>query len=121
MITGGILAEVLVFALVFPVRAAFGQQAFLASIVIGSAALPFLFALWVCRGGRPRPMLNGALVGAVAAAFYILLFMTTAPAGQSQPLLYKIAHVLKVLGGLSGGLVASRRRTEPRRAATPIA
>jgi len=114
---GGLAAEVLVFVLVFPVRAAFGETAFLASILVGSAAMPFLLALWVCRGGRPHAMLNGALVGAVAAAFYILLFTITAP-GQSQPLLYQAAHVLKVLGGLSGGFVATRRRVSTRGPAT---
>jgi hypothetical protein len=119
VITGGLVAEVLVFALVFPVRAAFGEKAFLVAIVIGSAAMPFLLALWVCRGGRPHAMLNGALVGTVAASFYILLFTATASAGQSQPLLYKVSHVLKVLGGLSGGLVASRRRAGMRGSATP--
>ena len=113
VVAGGLAAEVLVFALVFPVRAAFGETAFLASILVGSAAMPFLLALWVCRGGRPHAMLNGALVGGVAAAFYILLFTITAP-GQSQPLLYQAAHVLKVLGGLSGGFVATRRRVSTR-------
>ena len=113
ILVGGLAAEVLVFALVFPVRAAFGETAFLASILVGSAAMPFLLALWVCRGGRPQPLLNGALVGVVAATFYILLFTITAP-GQSQPLLYQAAHVLKILGGLSGGLVAARWRAGPR-------
>jgi hypothetical protein len=56
-------------------------------------------------------MLNGALVGTVAALFYIVVFTAMAPAGQSQPLLFQISHVVKVLGGLSGGVVASRRRT----------
>lgn len=121
VITGGLVAEFLVFALVFPVRAAFGETAFLASIVVGSAVMPFLLALWVCRGGRPYAMLNGALVGTVAAAFYIVLFTATAPAGQSQPLLYKVSHVLKVLGGLSGGLVASRRSARTRVSSTPAA
>ena len=114
MIAGGLVAELLVFALVFPVRAALGENAFLTSIVIGSATMPFLVALWVCRGGRPHAMLNGALVGAVAATFYILISIALAPAGQSQPLLFKVSHVLKVVGGLAGGLVASRRRAEIR-------
>ena len=108
VIIGGLIAEFLVFALVFPVRVVLGENAFLASILIGSALMPFLLALWVCRG-RPAAMLNGALVGAVAALFYLALFMATAPADQSQPLLYQASHVLKVLGGLSGGFVASRR------------
>jgi hypothetical protein len=31
--------------------------------------------------------------------------------GQPQPLLYKIAHGLKIVGGMAGGVVASRRRS----------
>jgi len=46
---GGVLAELAVFAIVFPVLYFFGQTAFLASILIASAAMPFLFALWVNR------------------------------------------------------------------------
>ena len=103
--TGGVLAELTVFAIVFPARALFGQRAFLASIVIASAVMPFVFALWVCRRVESRFVLHGALVGVVAALFYLAL-----ASGQPQPLLYRIAHGLKVVGGVAGGLVASRRK-----------
>ena len=109
VVAGGLAAEFLLVGLLGIVRAAFGETAFLASVLVGSAAMPFLLALWVCRGGRPHALLNGALVGGVAVAFYLLLFTITAP-GQTQPLLYQAAHVLKVVGGLSGGFVASRWR-----------
>jgi len=113
VVVGGLASEVLLVVLVGAVRAAFGETAFLASILVGSAAMPFLLALWVCRGDRRYALLNGALVGGVAVAAYLLLFTITAP-GQSQPLLYEAAHVLKILGGLSGGFVATRRRASPR-------
>jgi len=116
VVVGGLAAEFLLVVLVGAVRAAFGATAFLAAVLVGSAAMPFLLALWVCRGGRTHALLNGALVGGVAAAFYFLLFTITAP-GQSQPLLYQVAHVLKVLGGLGGGFVAGRRHASPRSAA----
>ena len=45
VLLGGFLAELLVFAIVFPVLYAFGQQAFLASILIASFAMPFIFAM----------------------------------------------------------------------------
>ena len=54
ILLGGFLAELLVFAIVFPVRHFFGQQAFLASILIASVAMPFLFAMLVCRGIESR-------------------------------------------------------------------
>lgn len=102
----GILAELVVFVIVFPTRALFGQRAFLASILIASAAMPFLFALWVCKKVESHFLLHGALVGIVAALFYLGLAWR-----QPQPLLYKVAHVLKVAGGAAGGVVASRRKT----------
>lgn len=105
ILAGGFFAELIVFAIVFPVRHFFGQQAFLASVLIASAGMPFLFALWVGRHIDSRFALHGALVGLVAALFYLVLAW-----GQPQPLLYKIAHGLKVVGGAAGGVVASRRR-----------
>ena len=103
---GGVLAELAVFAIVFPARSLFGQRAFLVSIVIASAVMPFVFALWVCRRVESRFVLHGALVGVVAALFYLALAW-----GQPQPLLYRIAHGLKVVGGVAGGLVAARRKS----------
>ena len=105
IIVGGFLAELAVFAIVFPVLYLFGQQAFLASILMASAAMPFIFALWVGRRIESRFLLHGALVGLVAALVYMGLAW-----GQPQPLLYKIAHGLKVVGGIAGGMVASRRK-----------
>ena len=108
VLVGGFLAELLVFAIVFPVRYLFGQRAFLASVLIASAMLPFLFAVWVGRHIDSRFVLHGALVGVVATLIYLGLAW-----GQPQPLLYKIAHGLKLVGGAVGGLLASRRRLTP--------
>jgi hypothetical protein len=105
VLVGGFLAELIVFAIVFPARYLFGQRAFLASILIASAVLPFIFAVWVGRHIDSRFVLHGALVGVVAALIYLGLAW-----GQPQPLLYKIAHGLKLVGGVAGGVVASRRK-----------
>ena len=102
---GGFLAELTAFAIVFPARSLFGQRAFLASILVASAVMPFVFAMWVCRRVESRFALHGALVGIVAAMLYLALAW-----GQPQPLLYKIAHGLKVVGGMAGGFVASRQK-----------
>jgi uncharacterized membrane protein HdeD (DUF308 family) len=102
---GGLLAEAAVFAIVFPVLYLFGQQAFLASILIASAVMPFLFTLWVCRRVTSHFILHGALVGITAALVYLLIAH-----GQPEPLLYKIAHGLKIVGGIAGGAFASRRK-----------
>lgn len=104
-VAGGLLAEVAAFAIVFPARYLLGQQAFLASILIASGLMPFLLALWVGRGVEARFVFHGALVGIVAVLFYLALAWR-----QPQPPLYKIAHGLKVVGGMTGGIVASRRK-----------
>lgn len=101
---GGVCAELAVFAIVFPVLHFFGQRAFLVSILVVSAAMPFVFALWVCRRVKSHFVLHGALVGAVAALVYMIVAW-----GQPEPLLYKIAHGLKIVGGLLGGVVATLR------------
>jgi hypothetical protein len=49
VLAGGVCAELAVFAIVFPVLHFWGQTAFLVSILVASAVLPFLFALWVDR------------------------------------------------------------------------
>src|SRR5205809_3467232 len=109
VLIAGFLAELMVFAIVFPVLYVFGQRAFLASILIASAVMPFIFAVWVGTRIESRFVLHGGLVGLVAALIYMGLSW-----GQPQPLLYKIAHGLKVAGGMAGGVVASRRKPADR-------
>jgi uncharacterized membrane protein HdeD (DUF308 family) len=109
VLIAGVLAEVVVFIVVFPTLHFFGQQAFLASILIASAVMPFLFALWVGRHIDSWFVLHGAFVGLVAALFYVVLTR-----GQPEPQLYVIAHGLKVIGGAAGGLVAARRNASAR-------
>jgi Na+(H+)/acetate symporter ActP len=101
VLVGGICAELAVFAIVFPVLHFWGQTAFLVSILAASAAMPFVFALWVDKRVESHFMLHGMLVGVVAALVYLALAW-----GQTEPLLYKIAHGLKLLGGLLGGIVS---------------
>ena len=98
------MAELGVFAIVFPARSFFGQQAFLISILVASFVLPLIFALWVCYHAHSRFPLHGLLVGIVAALVYMIVAW-----GQPEPLLYKIAHGLKVVGGLLGGAIAQHR------------
>ena len=105
VLAGGFVAELLVFAVVFPVQYFFGQTAFLAAVLAASAVMPFICALWVGRRIESRFVLQGALVGLVAALLYTGLAW-----GQPQRLLYQISHGLKVAGGAAGGLVAARRK-----------
>lgn len=111
VLIAGVLAEVAVFFVVFPTLRFFGQQAFLVSILIASAVMPFLFALWVGRQIDSSFVLHGAFVGLVAALFYVVLTR-----GQPEPQLYLIAHGLKVVGGAAGGFVAARQNPGTRSA-----
>jgi hypothetical protein len=104
-VIGGVLAEIAVFAIVFPMQKLFGQRVFLASIPIACTLMPLLAALWVCRRVESQFVLHGALVGIVAALFYLALAW-----GQPEPTLYLISHGLKIVGGIVGGLIASRRK-----------
>ncbi len=61
---GGVLAEMAVFAIVFPVLHFFGHRAFLASILIASAAMPFVFVLREQRRVVGLPARGVALLGA---------------------------------------------------------
>jgi len=108
VLIGGIVAELAVFVIVFPTLNFFGQNAFLASILIASAVMPFVLAYWVGGHVESRFVLHGALVGVVSALFYVALTR-----GQREPLLYIVAHGLKIAGGAAGGYVASRMRPKP--------
>jgi hypothetical protein len=106
VLVGGICAELAVFATVFPVLHFFGQTAFLASILVTSAALPFIFALWVDRRVESHCVLHGLMVGVVAALIYLIVAW-----GQPEPFLYKVAHGLKLVGGLLGGVASAHWMT----------
>ena len=67
-----------------------------------------VFTIWVGKRIDSAFVLHGVLIG----AFGILLFcvMWDATTGSlAQPALYVVAHVLKVLGGIAGGLIAKTR------------
>ena len=107
VVAGGVVAEALVLAIVFPTLHLFGERAFLGAILIASGVMPFIFALRVGRSIESRFVLHGALVGMVAMLVYLALAW-----GQPQPFLYNVAHGLKIVGGILGGWAASRR-TQP--------
>ena len=113
---GGLLAEVLVLVLILPVAYAVGYDmrsgpanlplAMGYSIVIASFIAPLLLTQWVTKRIMSGFVLHGALVGFTAFVIYMIPMTLS---GEQQPLIYWIAHAAKILGGLSGGLVAARR------------
>lgn len=77
--------------------------------LVSSFVMVFLFTLWVGKRIESGFILHGALIGIVATLLFTVLWVSTTPA-WSQPPLYMLAHALKVLGGIAGGLVVARRR-----------
>ena len=79
--------------------------------MLSSFAMVFLFTLWVGKRIESRFILHGALVGVVGILLFGIMWVTTTGGSlASQPPLYIVAHVLKILGGITGGLVTERRR-----------
>ena len=116
-ILGGILAEMLVLVMVLPVALAVGYDlstgdpsavppALNSSIVIASFIAPLLLTQWVARRLTSQFVLHGFLVGFTAFVVYMIPMTLS---GESQPPIYWIAHAMKILGGVTGGVVAARR------------
>jgi hypothetical protein len=118
------IAEVAIFAVVLPVGLLLGAKAGVYSVPFFSFAVMWLAAELIGRRVERRA-LHGALIGIFGTALYIIvpLILTALfgqlPGGGPPPevqalagitaWLYPVSHVLKVLGGALGGLVADRR------------
>ena len=69
----------------------------------------YFFTLWVGRRIESGFVLHGFLIGLVAMSLFLALIQV-GNGSIEQPFLYWVAHGLKILGGITGGLVAERRR-----------
>jgi hypothetical protein len=77
--------------------------------MVASFATMFLFTLWAAKRIGSALVLHGALIGLFGIVLFCILWISTTGT-VAQPLPYVVAHVLKVAGGIAGGLVAERRR-----------
>jgi putative membrane protein (TIGR04086 family) len=105
---GGFAAEIALIVAIVPAGLRLGETFLHYTAAPGSFLTCFLAALWVCRRVQSGFVLQGVLVGVVAAVIYILLTRA-----QPEPLAYLIAHALKLLGGACGGFVSLRRQPAP--------
>ena len=101
---GGFLAELAIFVVVIPMSLLLGQQSLLYSAPPASFAAALAFGLWIARRAQRYPVLHGTLVGIAAMLIYIAISF-----GRPEPIAYVIAHVLKVMGGAAGGVLASKQ------------
>jgi hypothetical protein len=69
----------------------------------------FLFTLWVVKRLESAFVLHGVLIGVFGVLLFGIMWLATTRS-LAQPSLYVVAHVLKVLGGIAGGLVAEKRQ-----------
>ena len=115
-LVGGLLAELLVVVLISPVVLVVGIDklgdpsnvplSIGYSIVIASFIAPLLLTQWVAKPLTSQFVFHGFLVGLTAFVIYMIPMTLS---GESQPPIYWAAHAAKILGGVTGGLVAARR------------
>jgi hypothetical protein len=77
--------------------------------LMSSFVTVFLFSLWVGKRIKSGFALHGALVGVVGILLFTIMWVATTRS-LAQPPVYVVAHLLKVLGGITGGFVVERRR-----------
>ena len=105
IVLAGIVAELGLFA----IAVAFyllpnGRAALLYVVPVACLCMTLLLGVWAAQKAQGLFMLHGTLVGTVAALLYITLTW-----GKTLPAIYVVSHFLKVIGGATGGYIASRR------------
>jgi len=106
ILLGGVLAEVALILAIVPLGLHLGDKFLQHTAPTGSLITCFLGALWVCRRVKSHFIVQGTLVGVVAALIYVALTRA-----QPEPVAYILAHALKLVGGACGGFVAQRRQS----------
>lgn len=87
IVLGGLLAEVALILAIVPLGLRFGDNFLHYTAPPGSFVTCFVAALWVCRRIESHFILQGTLVGVVAALIYVGLTR-----GQPEPFAYIVAH-----------------------------
>jgi hypothetical protein len=77
--------------------------------MVSSFVMVFLFTLWVGKRIDSAFVTHGVLIGVLGILLFTVMWIATTRS-LAQPLLYIVAHALKVVGGISGGLVAEKRK-----------
>ena len=66
------------------------------------------FTVWVGKRIDSAFVLHGALIGIFGILLFTAMWVGTT-GSLAQPALYVVAHGLKIVGGITGGLIAERR------------
>ena len=113
ILLGGVLAELLLIAAVIPMRMTGSSDDAITILAVAGSFLVFVPVAWWLARSVGRPVTHGVLMGAAAAAIYVLLSVMQQlfdPNAPTVPSIYYVAHVLKLAGGAVGGWLAGRSR-----------
>jgi len=116
IVLGGFLAELVLFVPVIAANIAGGGERAITVVAVAGSYVVFVPVTWWMSRHLARPVLHGALMGAAAAAIYVIVgvvagyFQPTA----ATPFIYYVAHMLKIAGGATGGWLAQRSASAPR-------
>ena len=104
VLLGGLVAEILIFAIAIPTAIFAGEGSLLYTAPTASLVATLVCGWWVARKATHLRVLHGILVGAAAIVIYVAMSL-----GRPEPLAYVVAHALKVVGGAAGGYVSLGR------------
>jgi hypothetical protein len=119
ILLAGLLAEVAIFVVFFALLAAAALAGVpelarpestldLIDAMVSGFLMMFLFTLWAGRRIESGFILHGALIGLTGALLFTALIFVLSGSPAQHPL-YWVAHGLKIVGGIMGGIVANRR------------
>jgi hypothetical protein len=114
IVLGGFLAEVLLIIAVIPVYALQAGQTVLNIVAVAGSFAVFVPVAWWLGRTVTRPVLHGVLMGAFAAAAYMLMYLIGRqfdPSTPPMPSIYYVGHLLKLAGGAMGGWLSTRAAT----------
>jgi hypothetical protein len=77
--------------------------------MVASFATMYLFTLWAGKRIESAFVLHGALIGGTGMLLFSMMWLAGTES-LAQPAPYVVAHLLKVLGGMTGGVVVQRRK-----------
>jgi hypothetical protein len=124
VLLAGFLAELAIFVVFFTLLAAAALAGVpelarpestldLIDAMVSGFLMMFLFTLWASKRIESGFVLHGALIGLTGALLFTLLIFVLSGSPAQHPL-YLVAHGLKVIGGIAGGLIAHKRHESRR-------